>query len=58
MHAIKFQAVSSPNGLCAHICGPYEYKKRDASMLRESALLEQLQQYSLETNGNIQLYHN
>ena len=35
---------------CVNLCGPYEGKKHDASMLRESGLL---QQHSMGPNGNI-----
>ena len=53
VHAIKFQAVSAPNGLCAHLSGPFEGKKHDSSMLYDSGLLFQLQQHSFSRNGNV-----
>ena len=31
VHAIKYQSVSAPNGLCANLRGPYEGKLHDAS---------------------------
>ena len=53
VHAIKYQAVSAPNGLCVNLSGPYEGRKHDSSMLTESALLTELNQYSHDSNGNI-----
>ena len=51
--ALKYQAVSAPNGLCANLSGPYEGKKHDSSMLMESGLLTELYQHSHDSNGNI-----
>ena len=53
VHSIKFQAVSAPNGLCAHLSGPFEGKKHDSSMLHDSGLLPQLEQHSFNGNGDI-----
>ena len=53
VHAIKFQAVSAPNGLRVHLSGSFEGKKHDSTMLYDSGLLSQLGQYSFSRNGNI-----
>jgi hypothetical protein len=38
-HGMKFQAVVTPDGLIVHLAGPYEGKKHDMGMLRDSQLL-------------------
>ena len=53
VHSIKFQAASAPNGLCAHLSGPFEGKKHDSSMLHDSGPLPQLEQHSFNGNGDI-----
>ena len=50
VHAIKYQAVSAPNGLCVNLSGPYEGRKHDSSMLTESGLLTELNQYWHDSN--------
>ena len=50
-HCLKFQSVALPNGLIGHLTGPYEGRKHDSSMLRESGLLPQLRQ-NATFNGN------
>lgn len=51
IHAIKFQSVVAPNGLVANLFGPVEGCRHDSGMLARSGLLNQLQQYSYDTNG-------
>ena len=51
VHAIKFQSVVAPNGLIENLYGPMEGKRHDAGMLRDSQLLQKLQQYSFNTQG-------
>ncbi|XP_028410992.1 uncharacterized protein LOC114533621 [Dendronephthya gigantea] len=50
-HAIKFQSVSLPNGLIAHLYGPVEGKKHDASMLAQSGLLADLERFAFSEAG-------
>ena len=52
VHSIKFQFVVTPNGLIANLSGPYEGRKHDAGMLRDSGLLPLLQQHAHGNNGN------
>eukprot|EP00111_Clytia_hemisphaerica_P010919 TCONS_00032003-protein len=52
-HALKYQAVSAPNGLIAHFYGPIEGSRHDSFMLRESHLLNDLEQYSYDLNGDV-----
>ncbi len=37
-HAIKYQYVMCPNGLIAHLYGPYPGRRHDAAMFRESKI--------------------
>lgn len=41
-HCVKFQGVTTPNGLIAHLFGPIEGCRHDSYMLAESKLLETL----------------
>ncbi|KAI0243237.1 hypothetical protein LSAT2_022053, partial [Lamellibrachia satsuma] len=43
VHALKFQSVMAPNGLIADLAGPFEGRRHDASLLRESQLLERIE---------------
>ncbi len=38
-HGMKFQAVTVPNGMIAHLDGPYRAPQNDAGVLSESGLL-------------------
>lgn len=38
-HALKFQNIVAPNGLIAHLYGPFEGRRHDAAMLVESEVL-------------------
>lgn len=51
VHSLKFQAVAIPNGLIAHLSGPFEGRKHDAGMLRESGLLPMLQHNAISPTG-------
>ena len=52
VHVIKFQSIPTPNGLVANLFGPVEGKRHDSGMLARSGVLNQLQQFSVDTNGN------
>ena len=53
VHAIKFQSVATPNGLVAFLHGPYEGRRHDSGILRESGLLGLLEQHSFSPDGNL-----
>ena len=53
VHSLKFQSVVTPNGLIANLSGPYEGKKHDSGMLRESGLLTSLEEHSFSSTGDI-----
>ena len=52
-HALKYQAVSTPNGLVANLYGPIEGKRHDCALLAMSGLLQALQQFSHGPNGEL-----
>ena len=43
-HGLKFQAVTTPDSMLAHLFGPIPGNRHDAAMLRQSSLLTQLEQ--------------
>ena len=45
VHALKFQAVTTPDGLICHLYGPVVGSRHDAGVHAESGLLPQLQQH-------------
>lgn len=50
-HAIKFQAVVTPDGLITHLYGPVEGRRHDAGILADSGLLPSLQQHMRGPGG-------
>ena len=54
VHAIKFQAIVTPNGLIANLFGPVEGRRHDSGMLADSGLLPQLEEHC-HTPNNMQL---
>lgn len=53
VHAIKFQSVATPDGLVAFLHGPYEGRRHDSGILRESGLMNMLQEHSVSQNGEV-----
>ena len=52
VHAVKYQSVTCANGLIAHLFGPVEGRRHDCYLLRESGLLQQLEEHSADEDGN------
>ena len=52
-HGLKYQSVTTSSGMIANLYGPVEGKRHDSAMLAMSGLLNQLQQYSHNQNGNV-----
>lgn len=52
-HTIKFQAVTSPNGIIVHLGGPFSGRRHDARILTLSKLLSFLQEHSKGINGHV-----
>ena len=53
VHAIKFQSIANPSGMIANLYGPVEGKWHDSEMLAQSGILKELQQCSLNTQGDV-----
>ena len=52
VHALKYQSVALPNGLIGNMFGPPEGKRHDCALLRESGLIQNLNQYAYDNNRN------
>ena len=50
-HALKFQAVTAPDGLMTHLFGSVEGRRHDSGVLGESGLLPQLGAHMNGPNG-------
>ena len=53
VHASKCQSVATPNGLVAFLHGPYEGRRHDSGILRESGLLGLLEQCLFSPDDNL-----
>eukprot|EP00794_Sanderia_malayensis_P021044 gene21044-biopygen14614 len=51
VHALKYQSVVAANGLVANLYGPVEGKSQDAGILRQSELLQKLEQHCTTQDG-------
>ncbi|GFR73961.1 protein ALP1-like [Elysia marginata] len=48
VHALKFQAVTLPNGIIGHLFGPLSGRRHDSALLSESGLMPELQRVAPE----------
>ena len=53
VHTIKFQSVATPGGLVGFLHGPFEGRRHDSGVLRDSGLLQLLEEYSYAPNADI-----
>ena len=53
LHGLKFQSITTPNGLIANMFGTIEGRRHDSGMLTESGLLPQLEQHMTMADGNV-----
>ena len=53
MHAWKYQSVTTPNEMIANLFGPVEGKRHDCPIVAISGLLQTLQRYSHDPNGEV-----
>ena len=51
-HALKYQAVMIPNGMFAHLFGPWEGRRTDPFMLAESGLLDKCAKYAVQVDAD------
>ena len=52
VHALKFQSVVVPDGMILDMFGPVEGRRHDCALLRESGLLDRLEELPLDRNGH------
>lgn len=52
VHALKFQAVMLPNGIIGHLFGPFEGRRADNFLLKESKFLERIALFAHEEDWN------
>lgn len=45
-HALKYQALTIPNGLIVHLCGPFEGRHNDNHLLATSKILDQFAEFA------------
>jgi DDE superfamily endonuclease len=48
VHALKLQSLSAPDGLIVDLTGPWKGRRHDCGMLRESGLLNRLEEIQAE----------
>ena len=53
VHALKYQSVTTPDGLIVDLFGPVEGRRHDMFLLKQSNLRERLRQYSHNSHGEI-----
>ncbi|KAL1943754.1 hypothetical protein VTO73DRAFT_4199 [Trametes versicolor] len=51
-HALKYQAVLIPNGLFAHLFGPWEGRRTDPFLLSESGLLDRCAKHAVRLDAD------
>ena len=56
VHALKYQAVTTLDGIIVHLAGPIEGARHDSHMLRESGLLELLNEKMITIRKMYRLY--
>ncbi len=52
-HCMKFQDLMLPNGIIAHLYGPYEGRRHDATVMRESGLVRSITHYRTNTGNTM-----
>lgn len=55
VHALKYQAVTTPDGIIVHLAGPYQGRHHDVTLYRASGLEQALYRWAKDSNGN-QMY--
>ena len=56
VYSIKFQSLALPNGLIGNLSGPYEGRRHDSTMLRESSLINDLRRFAWYNNQPLCIY--
>ena len=50
-HALKYQSITTPNGMIANLYGPVEGKRHDATIFRISGLMLILEKFFFGTSA-------
>ena len=56
VHCLKYQGTILPSGILTHVYGPFEGRRHDAALMRESGLQEQLQDLDLRAQDGVKLH--
>ena len=51
-HCLKYQSITTPNGIIANLFGPMEGRRHDSFMLARSGVMPLLEQHSFDSQGN------
>jgi hypothetical protein len=51
-HGMKFQGVVVPNGLIAHLAGPFRVPQNDSGVLKESGLFEKIEMHAVQLGSH------
>ena len=51
-HNLKYQSVTTPSGICVALWGPLEGRRHNATMLRFSSLLDQIEEFCKDHDGS------
>ena len=51
-HGLKYQSITTPNGIITNLFGPVEGRLHDSSMLVMSGMMPVLENFSVETIGD------
>lgn len=55
-HALKYQAITTPNGLIANLAGPFEGNRHDGFLFRESGVENEIRHFRGATGQRMYLY--
>jgi len=50
-HGLKYQAITTPDGIIVHLYGPIEARRHDITMFRLSAIAQTIQRHAKDTTG-------
>ena len=53
---MKYQFIALPDGMVGHLFGPFPGSRHDVAMLKESALVETMQDFCNDANGPYYVY--
>lgn len=51
MYSLKYRAITTPDGMVVHLCGPFAGRRHDARMLTESKIRDYLAVHARDRKG-------